>query len=93
MIQFKKKIIRIKEFSFLNKNEKINCLCNTGIMGIQKIYKKHLSNKKINQRKNFCYRHCKYWIQKANRYWSCFNKCVHCHLNKYFKRFKTSLLI
>ena len=52
MIQFKKKkIIRIKEFSFLNKNEKINCLCNTGIMGIQKKYIKNIYLIKKNKSK------------------------------------------
>ena len=43
MIQFKeKKIYKIKEFSFLNKYEKKNCLCNTGVIGIQKKYIKNL---------------------------------------------------
>lgn len=42
MIQFKKKkIYKIKEFSFLNKYQKKNCLCNTGVIGIQKEYIKN----------------------------------------------------
>lgn len=31
-----KKVYQIKEFSFLKKKEKNNCLCNTGVMGIKK---------------------------------------------------------